>query len=143
MCPTWFYFVLSEVFQEIMKFSNEDFAHAFVRLGLDGYQNNAKPVNAGFLNLADVRLLERRCPTTVDLQFLMGRKSVPFADSLLWPFELPRRPKVNLGLPSSSSSAGARLKATSQDHSELPWVANTQQTQDDDAAESQEPAVKK
>ena len=77
VCRTLFYFVLSEVSQEIVKFSNEDFVHEFVRLGLDGFQNNAKPVDAGFRNFADVRLLKRRFPTTVDLQFLMSRKFLP------------------------------------------------------------------
>ena len=128
-----------------MKFSNIDFADAFARLGLDGYQNNVRLVDAGFVQLADVRLLKRRVPTDDELKFLMGRKSVPFADSLLWPFELPRRPKVMLQLPGGSSSSGARSKTTRQNHSHLPWDEDTQQTQDDVAASSQvgEPAVKK
>ena len=135
---------LSKVFQEIVKFSNQDFADAFARLGLDGCQNNVRLVDAGFLAPADVRLLERRAPTEDELKFLMGRKSVPFADSLLWPFG-PSRPKVVVQLPGASSSSGARSKATSQNHSQLPWGEDTQQTQDDCAASSQvkEPAMKK
>ena len=133
---------LSKVFQEIVKFSNEDFADAFARLGLDGCQNNVRLVDAGFLAPADVRLLERRAPTEDELKFLMGRKSVPFADSLLWPF-VPSRPRVLV--PVGLSSSGARAKATSQNHSQLPWEEDTQQTQDDGHASSkvQEPAMKK
>ena len=136
--------VLSKVFQEIVKFSNEDFARAFARLGLDGCQNNVRLVDAGFLPPADVRLLERRAPTEEELRFLTGRQSVPFADSLLWPFA-PSRPKVLVQLPGRSSSSGARSQGASQDHSQLPWDEDTQQTQDDGAASSQakEPVVKK
>ena len=144
VCLTLLCCVLSEVFKEIVKFSKEDFADAFARLGLDGCQNNVRLVDAGFLPPADVRLLERRAPTEDELKFLMGRKSVPFADSLLWPFA-PSRPKVLVQLPGGSSSSGARSKATSQNHSQLPWGEDTQQTQDDGAASSKvkEPAMKK
>ena len=135
---------LSKVFQEIVKFSNEDFADAFARLGLDGCQNNVRLVDAGFLSLADLRLLERRAPTEDELKFLMGRKSVPFADALLWPF-VPSRPRVLLQLPGGPSSSGARPTATSQNHSQLPWDEDTQQTQDDgaDSSKVEEPALKK
>ena len=144
VCLTLLCCVLSKVFQEIVKFSNEDFADAFARLGLDGCQNNVRLVDAGFLPPADVRLLKRRAPTEEELRFLTGRKSVPFADSLLWPFA-PSRPRVLVQLPGRSSSSGARSKATSQDHSQLPWDEDTQQTQDDGAASSKvkEPAMKK
>ena len=144
VCLTLLCCVLSEVFKEIVKFSKEDFADAFARLGLDGCQNNVRLVDAGFVPRADVRLLERRAPTEEELRFLTGRKSVPFADSLLWPFA-PSRPRVLVQLPGGLSSSGARAKATSQNHSQLPWVEDTQQTQDDGAESSkvEEPALKK
>ena len=144
VCPTLLCCVLPKVFREIVKFSNEDFADAFARLGLDGCQNNVRLVDAGFVPRADVRLLERRAPTEEELRFLTGRKSVPFADSLLWPFA-PSRPRVLVQLPSGSSTAGARSTATSQDHSQLPWDEDTQQTQGEGAASSKvkEPAMKK